>query len=166
MQRSKLSNQPSVISSATDSNPVASLRRTLRSDNDTSHIDSGDDLADPRPWETRASPQLYGSSRDTYPAHYSQSLSSDLGGATGDLPLFDASMETRRRYGEKEVVDGLSNDEKTGLINDDDSGKWAKGYGPGPGVGGRRGLPPRQRIAGWVGPIFMGELTITAGVRG
>jgi dolichyl-phosphate-mannose-protein mannosyltransferase len=75
-------------------------------------------------------------------------------------------METRRRYGEKEVLDGLSNDEKTGLINDDDSGKWAKGYGPGPGVGGRRGLPPRQRIAGWVSVMLMGELTITAGVCG
>jgi len=44
--------------------------------------------------------------------------------------------------------------EKGGLVqqgvDDDDSGKWAKGHGAGPGFGGRRGLPPRQRVEGWV----------------
>jgi dolichyl-phosphate-mannose-protein mannosyltransferase len=36
------------------------------------------------------------------------------------------------------------------LFDVDDQGKWMKGYGAGPGVGGRRGLPPRQRLTGWV----------------
>jgi dolichyl-phosphate-mannose-protein mannosyltransferase len=50
----------------------------------------------------------------------------------------------RRRYG-AEV------EEKEPMI-EDDQGKWAKGHGAGPGVGGRRGLPPKKRIEGWVSP--------------
>ena len=44
-------------------------------------------------------------------------------------------------------------EEKAGLI-EDDQGKWAKGYGAGPGSGGRRGLPPKRRIDGWVGRLL------------
>lgn len=74
-------------------------------------------------------------------------------------------METRRRtnlnangamggYGEKESVMGMGMEEKELIQDDGDSGKWGKGYGVGPGYGGRRGLPPRQkRIPGWVGLI-------------
>ena len=62
-------------------------------------------------------------------------------------------MEYRRRYGEKEDVLARENDEKLGLIHDD-QGKWdSKGHGAGPGFGGRRGLPPRQRLEGWVNTI-------------
>lgn len=46
------------------------------------------------------------------------------------------TMVASSRFDEKEV--------------EDDQGKWEKGYLAGPGVGGRRGLPPKQRIAGWV----------------
>jgi len=69
-------------------------------------------------------------------------------------------METRRRanatpsYGEKEVNMGLGEKEllqHQQVVDDGDSGKWGKGYGEGPGLGGRRGLPPRQKRApGWV----------------
>lgn len=62
--------------------------------------------------------------------------------------MYGENDTTRRRYGEKESVGEL--DEKTGLV-DDDQGKWgSKGHGAGPGLGGRRGLPPKQRIEGWV----------------
>jgi dolichyl-phosphate-mannose-protein mannosyltransferase len=58
-------------------------------------------------------------------------------------------------YGEKEVMMGTGMEGK-GLISsqdDGDSGKWEKGFGIGPGYGGRRGLPPRQkRTPGWVRP--------------
>ena len=80
---------------------------------------------------------MYGSSRESHPA-----LSLDQ---SADLPLYD-DMETRRRYGDREVVSEIS--EKAELL--DDQGKWAKGHGAGPGVGGRRGLPPKQRVEGWV----------------
>jgi hypothetical protein len=78
----------------------------------------------------------------------------------GDLPLYE--METRRRanaipttgiYGEKEVTMGLGLGEKQPLqvVDDGDSGKWGKGFGEGPGYGGKRGLPMRQkRVPGWV----------------
>ena len=69
--------------------------------------------------------------------------------------------ETRRRtgtgvngatsqpvYGEKLGLGGAN--EKEGLMDEDASGKWGKPHGAGPGVGGRRGLPPRQRLVGWV----------------
>jgi dolichyl-phosphate-mannose-protein mannosyltransferase len=59
-------------------------------------------------------------------------------------------------YGEKESVASLGmpigGEEKDLMLDDGDSGKWGKGYGVGPGYGGRRGLPPMQkRIPGWVG---------------
>ena len=112
----------------------AALRRTLRAEpNSEDH----DHLSDPRPWETRAPLRLYGSSRDAHPA-----LSLDH---SADLPLYD-DMETRRRYGDKEVV--IESSEKAELL--DDQGKWAKGHGAGPGVGGKRGLPAKQRVGGWV----------------
>ena len=75
-------------------------------------------------------------------------------------------METRRRanatpsYGEKEVNMGLGEKEllqQQQVVDDGDSGKWGKGYGEGPGLGGRRGLPPRQKRApGWVSRQAMG----------
>ncbi len=55
-------------------------------------------------------------------------------------------METRRRYGDKEGSGDVLEEKE--LL--DDQGKWGKGHGAGPGVGGRRGLPPRQRLGGWV----------------
>jgi dolichyl-phosphate-mannose-protein mannosyltransferase len=109
---------------STSTSASTALRRTLRSDIDSDE----EDLADPRPWETRAPLKSYGSLREKV-----------------DLPLFD-DMETRRRYGEKEDVAALN--EEMELL--DDQGKWAKGHGAGPGAGGRRGLQPRQRIGGWV----------------
>lgn len=135
MQRSKTTSSHSSSSAST------ALRRTLRSQPD--HSDD-DDIADPRPWETRASLKLYGSTKE--PHSYSSVLNGEsaLG---GDLPLYGASddMETRRRHGEKEAMAGPGEKE---LL--DDQGKWMKGHGAGPGIGGRRGLPPRQRTEGWV----------------
>lgn len=163
MQRSTTaaSNSSSPSSSAT-----TALRRTLRSTPSTSNFypssrtrgqgqgqhdsDEDDFIADPRPWESRAPLKSYGSAAE---------------GGQPDLPLYTSTghnssnsinnpeMEARRRYGEKEeVVAGQSSaarpEEEKELL--DDQGKWMKGYGPGPGIGGRRGLPPRQRIPGWV----------------
>jgi len=70
-------------------------------------------------------------------------------------------METRRRFAHGDGVGGTGNfgelGEKEGLMGNvgaeeilDDQGKWEKGHGAGPGIGGRRGLPPRQRTGGWV----------------
>ena len=132
MQRSKTSSISSTSAST-------ALRRTLRSDRENSEEN---DLADPKPWETRFPLKLYGSSRDVY--HSAHPALNNIG--TGhDLPLYD-DMEARRRYGEKEVAQSV--EEKTELL--DDQGKWGKGHGVGPGAGGRRGLPPRQRVGGWV----------------
>ncbi|WVF69639.1 hypothetical protein IAT40_004418 [Kwoniella sp. CBS 6097] len=64
-------------------------------------------------------------------------------------------METRRRFGEKESILAEREGEKTELL--DDQGKWEKGHGAGPGIGGRRGLPPRQRIGGWRGILVEHE---------
>lgn len=44
----------------------------------------------------------------------------------------------------------LELEERQKLLSPDDQGKWDKGHGAGPGIGGRRGLPPRQRQEGWV----------------
>jgi hypothetical protein len=63
-------------------------------------------------------------------------------------------METRRRFGDKELVGARSVGEKDSILGKrdelDDQGKWEKGHGAGPGLGGRRGLVSRQRIGGWV----------------
>jgi hypothetical protein len=142
-------------SSSTHSQATTSLRRTLRSQpsgqlgkgSRTGHNNNLDEedidfIADPRPWESRGSLKSYGSKTE---------------GGQPDLPLYTHSstnnledMDVRRRYGEKEgVIAGSSvMPEEKELL--DDQGKWMKGHGPGPGVGGRRGLPPRQRIPGWV----------------
>jgi len=135
MQRSKTSSTSSTSAST-------ALRRTLRSERERDLSDE-DDLADPRPWETRAPLKLYGSSPDAHPTH--PALNDPAEGA--DLPLYD-DMEARKRYGGKEANQMADVEEKTELL--DDQGKWAKGHGAGPGVGGRRGLPPRQRVGGWV----------------
>jgi dolichyl-phosphate-mannose-protein mannosyltransferase len=156
MQRS---NHSSASSRSTNQTATSSLRRTLRSNPSYTHDhESDDDVSDPRPWETRGPLNLYGSSKDNLSqSTYNERPSSPI----GDLPLYE--METRRRvitptpgpgYGEKENVMGLGLEGKE-LISqtqdDGDSGKWGKGFGVGPGYGGKRGLPPRQkRIPGWV----------------
>lgn len=147
MQRNKgplTSTITSSSSSSSQRSATASLRRSLK----TTHESDDDDISDPRPWETRGPLNLYGSSKDNTPSAL------DRGGSPVEsLPLYE--METRRRtaaYGEKEVVAGVYGPglESTKLL-DDDSGKYGKGFGVGPGYGGRRGLPPRQRrIPGWV----------------
>lgn len=139
------------------------MRRTLRT---ATHESDDDDVSDPRPWETRGPLNLYGSSKD----NYHQSLSNERDSPIGDLPLYE--METRRRanaaptagvYGEKEVDMGLGLGEKQPLqvVDDGDSGKWGKGFGEGPGYGGKRGLPPRQkRVPGWVSAVSQGRLDL------
>nr|XP_031858200.1 uncharacterized protein CI109_006343 [Kwoniella shandongensis]KAA5525272.1 hypothetical protein CI109_006343 [Kwoniella shandongensis] len=125
----------------------------------TDHI--VDDLTDPRPWETRNPPRSYGTKRDSTHQNYIARTPSP--GPGGDLPLYSHShsddMESRRRFAEKEATLAENQGEKAGLINVDldDQGKWAKGHGAGPGVGGRRGLPPRQRIGGWQGIMIENE---------
>ncbi len=137
MQRSKTSSTSSTSAST-------ALRRTLLTEREQrDHFSDEDDLADPRPWETRAPLKLYGSSRDVHPTHPALDNPERRGGA--DLPLYDV-METRRRYGDKEGSGDVLEEKE--LL--DDQGKWGKGHGAGPGVGGRRGLPPRQRLGGWV----------------
>lgn len=161
MQRSNKSSNTHPSSSNTSSSissAQASLRRTLRTprSRDSLHGDSDDDLADPRPWESRAPLHTYGSERAQHIPHPSLGNSSPVGrGEDLNLPIFDMASETRRRYGEKEAVLGDTYGEKASFVqgpgvDDDDSGKWAKGHGAGPGFGGRRGLPPRQRVEGWV----------------
>lgn len=122
-----------------------------------------DDLADPRGWEVRTPPRLYGSAPESRPTRYlfdgEQEHDQDYGYARTEddagLPLFDEKMETRQRraaaLGEKmDGYDGAAALREKQML-EDDSGKWGKGHGAGPGVGGRRGLPPRQRIPGWKG---------------
>lgn len=160
MQRSTKASStyhPSSSNTSSVSSAQASLRRTLRTprSRDSLHADSDDDLADPRPWESRAPLHTYGSERAQHNPHPSLGNSSPVGrGEDLNLPIFDMASETRRRYGEKDTVMGETFGEKGGLVqqgvDDDDSGKWAKGHGAGPGFGGRRGLPPRQRVEGWV----------------
>ena len=145
MQRSSTKTSTSSISSSAQT----ALRRNLRParSSDILGHDSDDDIADPRPWEARLPPNSYGSKRDN--SHVYHPTLSNPSPNDRELPTFD--MEARRRYGEKEqLADMREGEEKAGLI-DDDQGKWGKGHGAGPGLGGRRGLPPKQRIAGWVG---------------
>jgi dolichyl-phosphate-mannose-protein mannosyltransferase len=158
MQRSKASSASSL---SHKNNATTSLRRTLRSN--PTHESDDDDVSDPRPWETRGPLNLYGSSKDHLHHHQSQSITHEPTSPVGDLHLPLYGMETRRRtnlnangamgaYGEKESVMGMGMEEKELIQDDGDSGKWGKGYGVGPGYGGRRRLPPRQkRIPGWVG---------------
>ncbi|RXK40898.1 dolichyl-phosphate-mannose-protein mannosyltransferase [Tremella mesenterica] len=134
---------PALSSSSSTSPAAAALRRTLKTPSHA-YEDDEDELSDPRPWETRASLQTYGS-RD--------------GIAPTELPMFNEN-ESRRRYGEKEVNSTVS--EKQDLL--DDQGKWAKGYGPGPSFRGRRGLPPRQRLTGWRGVMVEYEEEIWTAV--
>ncbi|KAL1405495.1 Dolichyl-phosphate-mannose--protein mannosyltransferase 2 [Vanrija albida] len=49
-------------------------------------------------------------------------------------------------------------------LQPDDQGKWDKGHGAGPGVGGKRGLPPRQRVEGPRGFYAEYEDWIWAGI--
>ncbi|KAK8847542.1 hypothetical protein IAR55_005400 [Kwoniella newhampshirensis] len=149
--------------STTASNNSAStaLRRHLHREADNSS--TTDDLSDPRPWESRTPSRSYGSKRDSNQNHVARTPSPGPG---GDLPLFLDDMETRRRFGEKEAALAEKEGEKAGLMNIDldDQGKWAKGHGAGPGVGGRRGLPPRQRIGGWKGVMIDNEEWIWTGI--
>jgi dolichyl-phosphate-mannose-protein mannosyltransferase len=144
MQRSSTKTSTSSISSSAQT----ALRRNLRSVKTADSLahESDDDIADPRPWETRPPPNSYGSQRDT--SHIYHPTLSNPSPTDRELPTFD--MEARRRYGEKEELAARRHgEEKAGLI-EDDQGKWAKGHGAGPGSGGRRGLQPKQRIEGWV----------------
>lgn len=98
-----------------------------------------DDLADPRPWETRVPPSKYGSG-----AHEKSSS------ADSALPLYSSMDSEKEKLLERDTLS-----EKI-VVTDDDQGKWNKGHGAGPGIGGRRGLPPRQRIEGWVSFTYNG----------
>ncbi|WRT64632.1 uncharacterized protein IL334_001565 [Kwoniella shivajii] len=137
-------------STSTSSNSISAsttLRRHLHQSESSADLNNQEgDLTDPRPWESRGNPRSYGSKRDVY-------LESPTSSTPGDLPFYahtSDEMETRRRFVEKQFnpTEG-STEEKVELL--DDQGKWEKGHGAGPGVGGRRGLPPRQRIGGWRG---------------
>lgn len=125
-----------------------SLRRNLNTRPSLNHSDD-DDITDPRPWETRGPAKSYGSDRSDYTFHKPHpSLAQEYGDE--DLPLFEESMETRRRFGNGDVgeKEGLTGRVEGEVL--DDQGKWEKGHGAGPGVGGKRGLAPRQRVGGWV----------------
>jgi dolichyl-phosphate-mannose-protein mannosyltransferase len=91
-----------------------------------------DDIADPRPWETRSPVSTYGSAKDK------SALAQE-----SDLPLFNMESELDKEKREASGGVGVTR-------GDDTQGKWDKGHGAGPGVGGRRGLPRRQRVDGWV----------------
>ncbi|KAK6903573.1 hypothetical protein I203_107078 [Kwoniella mangroviensis CBS 8507] len=181
----KRSYPPSTSTSTSNSSASTTLRRHLHS-NSNYQQDNGNgeayeiDLSDPKPWESNRNPRLYGSRRDvTHPTSYIDKLDSPTGTASGDLPLYlHEEMETRRRHTpqpplppqlEKEVSSADSRGEKDQLLFDanaevDDQGKWQKGHGAGPGVGGRRGLPPRQRIGGWRGIMIEHEEIIWTAV--
>ena len=140
-----LKGQPSTSSSASLGATTASsaLRRSLRSSPHESE-EEPDELSDPRPWETRAPLRNYGSSREVHSGSVSHHLD---GGRTAELPMHLDENEARRRF----PVEKTNGVEEKQPVEADDQGKWAKGHGPGPGVGGRRGLPPKQRVDGWVG---------------
>lgn len=165
MQRNKYSlsnpNSNTLSSSSSHRKATTSLRRSLK----TAHESDDDDISDPRPWETRGPLNLYGTSKD----QHGTAPVERAGSPVGDLPLYE--MEARRRtpYGEKEIVAaanphgpgaGLGMGTEGKELLDDDSGKYGKGFGLGPGVGGRRGLPPRQRrIPGWVSLDYVVKYT-------
>jgi len=109
------------------------------------HYHDDDDIADPRPWETRVPASTYGSARDK-----STSLATDT-----DLPLFNMDTELDKASG---LDSAASEKAKFVPLTPDDQGKWDKGHGAGPGIGGRRGLPPRQRVDGWVSKKESGVL--------
>lgn len=96
------------------------------------------------PWENRVPPSAYGSARPH------SALLESTPHDDAELPLYkDTNMELKRRFEEKQPV------HLEEPVVDDDQGKWGKGYGAGPGIGGRRGLPPKQRIPGWVRPFVL-----------
>ncbi|BEI83871.1 hypothetical protein CcaverHIS002_0404750 [Cutaneotrichosporon cavernicola] len=108
------------------------------------HYHDDDDLADPRPWETRVPPSRYGSGSDR--------------AAAPDLPLYTMEKE---KENEKDLAEAAG---ETAPLNDDGQGKWDKGHGVGPGIGGRRGLPPRQRLNGWQGVYQENEELVWTGL--
>ncbi|GMK59386.1 hypothetical protein CspeluHIS016_0704010 [Cutaneotrichosporon spelunceum] len=52
---------------------------------------------------------------------------------------------------------------ETAPLNDGGQGKWDKGHGAGPGIGGKRGLPPRRRLDGWQGVYQENEELVWTG---
>lgn len=129
-------------------------------------IEEDDDaIADPRPWESAKHPRQYGSLPSTH--NYNPLLAAAGEYDEKNLPMFHAGgeeNEARRRnvgVNEKEAVRGEGG--ARGLV-EDDQGKWMKGYGAGPGEGGRRGLRPRQRLTGWEGFYVEWEEWIWTGV--
>jgi hypothetical protein len=170
MQRSLPGHGTTSSSSSSAHSALSAVRRTFRpspsSSPNRADVDIADedqeldqelelaDLADPRPWETRAPLKHYGSQHSVHSAdHGHLPLYKDShGNAHGHGDSAGIGMETRQRraqaqaqYGEKEGDVTVS---ETDVL--DDQGKWQKGHLAGPGVGGRRGLPPKQRIPGWV----------------
>lgn len=148
LSRSQGSPSPSLSGFGTGS---GSSRRVSK----PTSIDEDDDaIADPRPWESAKPAKLYGSLPSTH--NYNPLISAAEEYDEKNLPMFHPSgeeNEARRRHaaggGEKDGP--MGGGEKSVLYAaEDDQGKWMKGYGAGPGVGGRRGLPPRQRLTGWV----------------
>lgn len=171
MQRHRPLSTSTTSSSASQRSGLASasLRRNLRSqDNSGANVNDDDDVSDPRPWETRGPLNLYGSSKDHL---HLQDFDRSGSPPVGDLPLYE--MEPRRRnvgYGEKEdslaAADGMEKKELLFSADDDDSGKWGKGYGAGPGYGGKRGLAPRsRRIPGWVSDPVLLLLRVLAAAK-
>jgi dolichyl-phosphate-mannose-protein mannosyltransferase len=178
MQRSLPGHGTTSSSSSSAHSALSAVRRTLRPSPSPSleragadvDVDDEDqelelaDLADPRPWETRAPLKHYGSHHSVHSADhghlplYKDSYGNGPGHGPGNGHGDSAGigMETRQRraqaqaqYGEKEGDVTVS---ETDVL--DDQGKWQKGHLAGPGVGGRRGLPPKQRIPGWVSNEF------------
>jgi dolichyl-phosphate-mannose-protein mannosyltransferase len=136
------SNNTSTSSRTTTLTASSALRRNIKTESDD------EDISDPRPWEKAKSLRTYGSTRDQHPLH--SALNNPASGSNSDLPMYSSVEDDgirKRGYGDK--IEEPMNGEKDSLI-EDDQGKWEKGHGPGPGVGGRRGLPPRRRVEGWV----------------
>ncbi|ODN79524.1 hypothetical protein L202_03485 [Cryptococcus amylolentus CBS 6039] len=112
------------------------------------------------PWNHRVPPSAYGSASHYNP--YTDTPSSPRDQLDPALPLhMDDTTDLKRRLSEKQPLNEPTHGE---LSLDDDSGKWAKGHGAGPGFGGRRGLPPKQRIPGWKGFAIEHEEWVWAGI--